>query len=256
MINYHDVLRAIVEEAGQLVLESFRSSIVARIKDDGSIATPVDEAIEKFLQEKLLAIEPQASFFGEEFGDQSAKNSDLVWVVDPLDGTRNYVHGLPYFCISIALVRQGVPMVGAVFAPVLKDYFYAQQGFGFFINGIPSKLAGAKEYLVPGLLLTGDFDKLAKIKNKLVKPAGAIMSMRKSGSAALDLAYVAAGYIDVAAYGPMKWWDVASGVVMVQQAGGVIFDLSGTWYQQGAPSLVAGPKDLLSSFLANYEAEI
>lgn len=254
-MNYQEPLKSILQEAGAFLMQHFRSVMTVSVKEDGSIVTEIDIANELFLQEKLKALFPEAVFHGEESGKEML-DAPYVWVVDPLDGTRNYVHGLPHFCISVALVYQGTPVVGAVFAPVTKDYFYAQTGTGMWVNGMQVHHQEDTAYDLRGILMAGDIDKLAKIKNRLKKPSGAITSMRKSGAAALDLAYVASGYIDVAAYGPMKWWDVAAGVIMVQEAGGVVVDLAGKPYFQGAASLVAGKKDLLLSFLPNNAAEI
>src|SRR5262249_33106562 len=125
----------IVKHAGHLLLSQFRKPITWHTKADKSIVTEIDVASETLLKRELTAVIPEAAFWAEESGKQG--NADYFWVIDPLDGTTNYAHGLPYFCISVALTYKNVPIWGCVYQPVLDEFFYAHKSKGAFLNGKP-----------------------------------------------------------------------------------------------------------------------
>ena len=238
-------LQQIVKEAGAILMQYYKTSLIRTHKNDGSFATQADLASERFLIEKLQRLLPGAGFYAEESGVVKGQ-TDYMWVIDPLDGTSNFAHGLPYFCVSVALTFKDVPFVGVIFQPVMNELFFAQTGKGAF--------------LAEGLLAVSaktDFKQaFASVESILAqKCIGNVSlqmsSIRSCGASALDMAYVAAGIFDVAFITKFSWWDVAAGMVLVQEAGGCVRTFKGELFGYGSESLVAG-----NNFLVDFGVEL
>src|SRR3990167_8236187 len=134
-MQYFDQLQDIMVRSGQLVMQYFRQEIQTFCKQDGSCVTNVDIENETFLKQELKKIVPQAGFIAEESGCQNDR-CDYLWVIDPLDGTKNFIKGIPHFCISVALTLHGESVVAAIYNPVSKEFYYAEKGCGAWLNGI------------------------------------------------------------------------------------------------------------------------
>ncbi|MBR3831393.1 MAG: inositol monophosphatase [Muribaculaceae bacterium] len=210
-------------EAGEVQLKYFRSShLNIRAKfNDSDIVTEADKASEQVIINNINRTYPQHAILSEEMGG-NAIESDYRWIIDPLDGTTNFSNGLPLFSVSIAVEYQGEVIVGVVYAPYLDEMFHAVKGGGAWLNGKPIAPSG-KESLSHSVVTTGfPVDKDITTDNNLdnvsrVLPR--VRGMRRLGSAAIDLCYVAAGFLDGYWEMNLHTWDVAAGQLIVQEAG-------------------------------------
>ena len=210
-------------EAGEVQLKYFRSShLNIRAKfNDSDIVTEADKASEQVIINNINRTYPQHAILSEEMGG-NAIESDYRWIIDPLDGTTNFSNGLPLFSVSIAVEYRGEVIVGVVYAPYLDEMFHAVKGGGAWLNGKPIAPSG-KESLSHSVVTTGfPVDKDITTDNNLdnvsrVLPR--VRGMRRLGSAAIDLCYVAAGFLDGYWEMNLHTWDVAAGQLVVQEAG-------------------------------------
>lgn len=210
-------------EAGEVQLKYFRSShLNIRAKfNDSDIVTEADKASEQVIINNINRTYPQHAILSEEMGG-NAIESDYRWIIDPLDGTTNFSNGLPMFSVSIAVEYRGEVIVGVVYAPYLDEMFHAVKGGGAWLNGKPIAPSG-KESLSHSVVTTGfPVDKDTTTDNNLdnvsrVLPR--VRGMRRLGSAAIDLCYVAAGFLDGYWEMNLHTWDVAAGQLIVQEAG-------------------------------------
>ncbi|XP_024535072.1 inositol-phosphate phosphatase [Selaginella moellendorffii] len=234
------------KQAGQIIAGSFHSHKNVEHKGKVDLVTETDKACEKLIFELLQKHFPDHKFIGEEtsaLNGTAELTDEPTWIVDPLDGTTNFVHGFPFVCVSIGLTIGKVPSVGVVYNPILNELFTAVKGRGAFLNG--SKItASSQDEIYKALLATEVGTKRDKatvdettdrINNLLYK----IRSLRMTGSCALNLCGVACGRLDIfyelGFGGP---WDITAGVVILQEAGGRVFDPSG------------GPLELMSQRIA------
>jgi len=195
------------------------------------LVTEADRASEALILHRLREAFPQHAFWGEESGQGGAGGGGgYRWLVDPLDGTTNYVHGLPIFAVSIALERQGELVVGVVYQPVTEELFTAVRGRGAWLNGEPIRVSSV-DRLEESLLVTGfPYDAEAAGGDNMdhfVQFSRRCHAVRRLGSAALDLAYVAAGRFDAYWEVGVNPWDWGAGVLLVQEAGGRVTDFRG-----------------------------
>lgn len=192
-------------------------------KSDGSLCTEADVAAQTALTKKLQAI-LNVPVLGEEMptGEQHAvwqAGSGGMWCIDPIDGTSNFVRGLPYFAVSVALLRQGKSMLGVVYDPVADEVFAAEQGKGAFLNGeklLGRETAGSLELALAGI----DLKRLSAELAGQLAACPPYCSQRNFGASALDWCYIAAGRYDVYLHGGQKLWDYAAGVLILQESGG------------------------------------
>lgn len=198
-------------------------------KDVNNVVSYVDKEAEKRLVAALQAIVPEAGFITEE---ETIATDDipLKWIIDPLDGTANYVHGLPHYSVSIALVLEKHPLLGVVFHVGTGELFWAVQGQGAYRNGQRIHVSHAQK-LGESLLATGfpyyKFEKQDKYLQILESLMQKTHGLRRFGSAAIDLAYVACGYFDGFFEYNLNSWDMAAGVLLIQEAGGIVTDFNG-----------------------------
>ena len=224
------VLSGLIEvarEAGRLLLEGFErhSSLQVERKDEGvnNLVTEMDLAAEKLIRSRL------DDLYGARFmGEESAESLDLsgaVWIVDPIDGTVNYARGIPMWTISIALTFDGLPQVGIVYEPVRDRMYSATLGGGAFCNDRPIHVS-ATRHLPESVLVTGFPYNVAENPHRAIDTFSRVLhrgiAVRRLGSAALDMAYVAAGIFDGFWEVALKPWDVAAGILLVREAGGVV----------------------------------
>jgi len=195
----------------------------------GDLVTEADEAAEAAVLAVLERETPGLGILAEESGRRSG-TGDLEWCVDPLDGTTNYAHGFPFFATSVGLTWQGLPLIGALAAPALEQFFWAAAGQGAWCNEMPLGVSGC-EQLADSLLVTGfAYDRSTRLDNNYAEFAWFThrsRGVRRPGAAAVDLAYVAAGRLDGYWERGLSPWDLAAGIVLVEEAGGVVSDYGG-----------------------------
>lgn len=200
-------------------------------KQVNDFVTEIDQAAEKAIIETLLTAYPGHGILAEESGQEfGAKNSDYVWIIDPLDGTTNFIHGLPVYCVSIALAYRGKIEHAVVYDPSRNNLFTATRGRGAFLNDRRirvSKRAQMRDCLIgTGFpFRQGDNFKafMAMVTDVMPRVAG----VRQSGSAALDMAYVAAGFADGFFHNGLSIWDIAAGSLLITEAGGLVGNFTG-----------------------------
>jgi len=224
----------LAREAGAIQRERYESRLEVDTKSAPiDLVTEVDRACEAAIVEGLRAAHPEDAILAEEGGDHvdsESATSALRWVIDPLDGTVNYAHGFPRFCVSIALERAGDSLLGVVYDPLLDECFHARSGGGARLGDRTLEVSRT-DHLDQSLVATGfsydvhhsDHDNLSQFAEMVKRARG----LRRDGSAALDLCYVAAGRLD--AYWEFKLhpWDVAAGRLIVEEAGGQVSDVAG-----------------------------
>jgi len=216
--------------AGKIHKEYYGKTLNVRFKSKNklNLVTEVDTLCEKTVLKILKMRFPSHNFWGEESGKDSG-TSEYTWLVDPLDGTTNFAHAYPFFCCSIALVKNNKPIVGVVYDALRDECFTAEKGLGAFLNGRRLSVTKTKS-LAESLVCTGfayavreTHYNLDNFKQFVLKTQG----VRRDGSAAMNLAYVAAGRFDGFWERGIQAWDMAAGVLMVQEAGGKVTDISG-----------------------------
>ncbi|MAD60664.1 MAG: inositol monophosphatase [Myxococcales bacterium] len=228
------VARQIAEGAGDIIKSYWGQDFSIEHKGVVDLVSEVDLAAEAYLLQQLAQRRPKDLIMAEE----SAHDSDYIqkhlqtdaariWCIDPLDGTTNFSHGFPHFCVSIALLEGGLPKVGVIHDPIKAFTFYAIKGQGAYLNGKRLQVS-QQEQLERALLATGfPYDRHTS-EHDNVQQARAFLKrcqgLRRAGAAALDLAYVAAGWLDGYWEYKLKPWDIAAGALMVEEAGGIISD--------------------------------
>ena len=228
--KYHDFAVQIAQKAGKILLEYFRTNIKVSYKggDKRNLVTEVDRMSETCIVAAIKKAFPGHCVLSEEGGDCGIKPSKYRWLIDPIDGTTNYAHGYNFYAVSIALAYEDEVLAGVIYAPMLKEMFSAAKGMGAFLNGKKIKVSKVPK-LETALLATG-FNMNEKGRNIPVfeKILPKAQGIRRAGSAALDMAYVAAGRLDGYWELAIYPWDIAAGIILVQEAGGKVTDLQGT----------------------------
>jgi len=222
------------------------------VKSFNQLVSYVDKAAEEKLVAGLKEILPEAGFITEEETIVTAQK-EYMWVIDPLDGTTNFIHQLPVYSISIALLHNNIPVMGVVFEPNRHELFYAWKDGGAYLNGHKINVKQNNE-LSKSLLATGfpyyDFDLMQRYLNTLQEFLRITRGMRRMGSAAVDLAYVACGRFDGFFEYGLSPWDVAGGIVLVQEAGGKVSTFSGTDDAIFGKEIVAASGQIFNDFYA------
>lgn len=215
-------------EAGRVLREGFGLQHSIRYKGEVDLVTEVDERAEQVIKDILLGAFPAHGMLAEEGGRLSGEE-DTRWIVDPLDGTINYAHGLPLFAVSIALERAGEVVLGVVHDPMREETFIAERGVGATLNNEPIKASDTDE-LIQALIATGfpyDRTEMPEALELFGRFAALTRGIRRLGSTALDLCYVAAGRLD-GYYERGIWeWDIAAGALILEEAGGKVADYQG-----------------------------
>jgi myo-inositol-1(or 4)-monophosphatase len=227
--------------AGRILRENINGTREITYKGDINLVTEMDTRSERAVVETLHASFPEHGIIAEE--ETTIRNeSGYTWIIDPLDGTTNYAHGYPCFSVSIALEHKGEVITGVVYDPMRDELFAAQKGQGSYLNGIKITVSSV-DTLIKSLLATGfPYDRKVSEKNNLNYFHDLLMAsqeVRRDGSAALDLCYVAAGRFDGFWELKLKPWDVAAGGLIVREAGGMVSDLSGNRFDMHAEEILA-----------------
>lgn len=232
MEEYLETAMAAARAAGELQRSHYGGALAIRYKGETNLVTEVDQACEQLIVGMIRSRHPGHDILAEE-NEYASKRSGWTWVIDPLDGTTNYAHGIPWFCVSIALERDGVVSVGAIYHPMMDQLFTAAKGGGAWLNG--ERLAVSRRSpLRQSLLATGfPYDRFADPDNNFsnfFKFQIAARAVRRFGAAALDLAYVATGRLDGFWEAKLHPWDVAAGALLVEEAGGRVTGYAGEPY--------------------------
>jgi len=213
--NLNIMIKA-AEKASKSIIRDFGEVENLQVSKKGphDFVTKTDKNVEKILIEELSKTKKNYSFLTEETGIINNRDKDNIWIIDPIDGTTNFLHGIPHFAISIALKSNGELLSGLIFDPIKDEMFFAEKDKGAFLNN--QRLRVSKKNSLDECLFASN--------NEGVKFSD--LNMRCSGSAALDLAYLASGRIDGCFQNKINLWDVAAGVLMVEEAGGIVDDVS------------------------------
>jgi len=232
---------SIAREVGAFVLEHVHA--IQHIEAKSSpidVVTEVDKEAQARIVEELRRSFPEDTVWGEE-SQEPLEDFSRTWVIDPIDGTSNYIHGLPFYAVSIAYFLEGTPVLGVLYAPALQELFWALRGEGAFLNG--KRITVSRTTLLhEAIVITGfphtrrRFEVLAPIYGYIL---GECQALRSFGSAALGLAYVACGRCEGYLQLGVSFYDVAAGVCLVEEAGGVIRELSGRPWSYVSRSLCA-----------------
>jgi myo-inositol-1(or 4)-monophosphatase len=227
-----NVMVAAARKAGRPLIRDFGEleNLQISMKGPADFVTTADKRTERILIEELSKARPGYGFLGEEGGAVEGPDKSHRFIIDPIDGTTNFMHGIPQFAISIALEREGQLVSGVVYNPVTDDLFIAEKGHGAYLNDKRLRVAARKE-LGPAVIATGLPFMGKEGHARALAEMGAVMDVtagiRRMGAASLDLAFVAAGRFDGFWENGLQAWDMAAGIVLLKEAGGVITDLTG-----------------------------
>lgn len=257
------VAESLARQAGQRIVRSRGAEVTVDMKGHNNPVTNVDVDVEEFLTEELDHIFPSDAVVGEELDSKKRNPLDSaqrVWIIDPIDGTLNFSHDVPMFCVSIAMQDAGESVVGVIYDPMRDELFSAAKNSGTFLDG-DSVTVSKEQDLASAVLVTGFPHSLREDESQTQDNLGnfarltrASRGVRRLGSAALDLAYVAAGRLDGFWEYYLNPWDTAAGYLMVAEAGGRVTDVQGQTYDVQEPSIVATNGSLHESILTNLEA--
>jgi myo-inositol-1(or 4)-monophosphatase len=234
----------IVLRAGEIQLKHFRTEHAVTMKGAIDLVTEVDLEVERMCRRVLAERFPSHQILAEEFGgpEAGAAASDYCWIFDPIDGTTNYAHGLPIFCAALGLEIAGRIDVAAIYDPTRKELFTAERDQGAYLNGARIRVSGAGR-LVDAVLVTGFPYDVHEEAETLVGLFGAFVAkaraVRRLGSAALDMCYVAAGWLDGFWEARLKPWDIAAASLLVEEAGGRVSGMDGAPFSPRGTSVLA-----------------
>ncbi len=247
------ILEACAEEARGILLEQFGRAVVSGVKGRGNVVTETDVAIEQAVTRHLLDEFPDHAILGEEEGS-AVRSEGWMWVIDPVDGTKNFSRGIPHFCFAAALCYGNEPQLALTLQPMTGDVFMAQKGQGTSLNGRSTSVSNTTtiEDSVVGLDLGYD-----NARGKIQLGLGyelwpGLESLRVNGSAALGFAYVACGRWDLYLHSNLQPWDSAGGLLLIREAGGVVSDRDGGEATLWSEGIVGGPQAVHDEFQRRF----
>ena len=226
-----NIMEKACKKASKLLIRDFGEVEKLQVskKGPGDFVTNSDKRTEKIIINELSLARPDYSFLAEESG-ASGKSTEFKWIIDPIDGTTNFLHGVPYFAISIGLEKNKEIICGMIFNPITNEMFYAEKGKGAYLNNSRIRVSSRKN-IDECVLLTGG--PILSYKNKEIffkeyeSVSRKVAATRKFGSSALDLAYLASGRCDGVWERNLNYWDIAAGIIIVTEAGGTVTDFKG-----------------------------
>ena len=249
-----DVSVDAARRAGDIIRERFLTEKEVRFKGRADIVTDVDLAAERVILDLVRSEFPTFSILSEESSPVET-GSPYTWVIDPIDGTRNFAEGIPHFCVVVALARGSDVVMGVTYDPIKEETFTAQQGQGAWLNGEPISVSDREE--IPQCVLGFDLgyfdDKAATALDMIRILWPGFQTMRLLGSSALGMAYAAAGRLDLYFHHSLSPWDSASGLLLAREAGGNVVDRQGQDANLFTPSVIVSSERLIDRFLAATE---
>tara|TARA_Y100000816_G_scaffold44544_1_gene27927 strand:+ start:456 stop:1244 length:789 start_codon:yes stop_codon:yes gene_type:complete len=211
--------RSLIRDFGEI------ENLQVSTKGPGDFVTSADKRTEKILIEEIQKAHPEHGIITEETGIINKSNIEKKWIIDPIDGTMNFLNGIPQFAISIAYEEKGEIICGVIFNPIINEMFVAEKGNGAYLNNSRIRVSN-KKIIKDALIVTGGPKGNSKIKNKIfseyINVSKNVSNVRKFGSAALDMAYVACGRFDGYWQRELNYWDIAAGIIILKEAGGFI----------------------------------
>tara|TARA_B100002051_G_C16580280_1_gene557281 strand:- start:196 stop:942 length:747 start_codon:yes stop_codon:yes gene_type:complete len=215
--NLNLIIKA-CEKVSKVIIRDFGEVENLQVSKKGpkDFVTKTDKRVDRILIEELSKTKKNYSFLTEETGKIINNNKDFFWIIDPIDGTTNFLHGIPHFAISVALKQEDEIIIGVIFDPIKNEIFYAEKNSGAFLNN--SRIRVSNKINLEECLFGTNNDGIKSIYPKL--------NLRNSGCAALDLAYVGCGRLDGFFHNKINLWDIAAGKIIIEEAGGKINDIS------------------------------
>lgn len=250
-----NVMIAAARNAARLLLRDFNEveKLQVSLKGPGDFVSRADRKAETIIYEELSAARPAYGWLGEESGTVKGRDETRRWIVDPLDGTTNFLHGLPHWAISIALEHKGRIVAGVIYDPLRDELFAAERGQGAWMNNRRIRVSARKD-LAQALFATGIPFAAKKTLPQTLTELDALMptcsGVRRNGAAALDLAYVAAGRFEGYWEREINAWDMAAGLILVREAGGFVSDIAGKEAIFETGSIIATNADLFEPLKA------
>jgi myo-inositol-1(or 4)-monophosphatase len=240
-MSYLSFAVELARQAGQIILAGLDDRPAIKLKGAFNVVTAVDRASEDLIVAAIRRAYPDHAILAEE-GSEIAGESAYQWLIDPLDGTNNYAHGFPFFSVSIGLLHEGAPLIGVVFDPLREQFFTAERGSGAFCNERRLQVS-ATPRMEASLVSTGFPYNFGTTPQNNLRQFERVQSrtqgVRRAGSAALDLCYVAAGWLDAHWELRLNPWDSAAGAILIEEAGGTITDWEGNPWTPFAPTMLA-----------------
>ncbi|MGE0230584.1 MAG: inositol monophosphatase [Flavobacteriaceae bacterium] len=253
------VMLGAVQKAGRGLARDFGEveNLQVSVKGPSNFVTAADLRAEAVLRRELERARPDFGFLLEEGGAIEGRDARHRWIIDPLDGTTNFMHGIPLFSISLALERDGEIIAGVVYNPVMDETYSAERGVGAYFNNRRIRVAARKDLadavVTCGIPHLGRGDAGQFLRDmRAVIPA--VSGIRRTGSAALDLAWTAAGRFDLFFEHGLSPWDIAAGILLIREAGGYVTDFDGHTNPLATGNIVAGNPDLHAALLKRFQA--
>jgi len=250
-LSAFEVARQAVLEAGDIIMSNFSCEKAISYKEGRSnIVTNVDILAEDKIKSILQAEYPAFDIMTEE-SERIVGDTPYAWIVDPIDGTRNYAYGIPHFCVAVALAYGEDVILGLIWDPVRRELFYAEKGRGSFLNGSPIFVSSTKT--LNESLISFDMGYDDEFGKKVLDAASAmwpsVVSVRVMGSAALGIAYAACGRLDLYMHLNLFPWDLSSGLLIVEEAGGAVTEVNGNPIKISSTNVVACNKAIHRDFM-------
>lgn len=243
--------------AGNIIMRGYenRNDLKLEQKGEHDFVTQIDKEAEQAIIQKIQQSYPDHAFIGEESGN-TGENAEYTWIIDPIDGTTNFIKGIPHFAISIALLHKGRLDQGLIFDPIRSELFTAGRGSGAQLNGYRIRASNAKDLSNTVLATAFPFrnrDQFTEFNKTFCNIFAQAGDVRRTGCAALDLAYVAAGRFDGYWERGIESWDIAAGELIVREAGGIVTDFKGNNDPLYAGEIVAGNPRILRQLLKHLK---
>jgi myo-inositol-1(or 4)-monophosphatase len=254
-----NVMIAAVRKAARALVRDFGEveQLQVSLKGPANFVSAADRRAEETLRRELQKARPGYGFLGEEGGRIEGSDKTHTWIVDPLDGTTNFLHGIPHFASSVALQRDGLIVAGVIYNPISDEMFVAERGKGAFLNDKRLRVAARKRLeeavIACGMPHQGRGDAMLS-RREIAAVQDKVVALRRFGSATLDLAFLAAGRFDAYWERDLSPWDMAAGVLLVREAGGFVTDLDGDQEMFAKGHIVAGNETMHRQLLTALRA--
>lgn len=252
-------MAAAARKAGRTLIRDFGEveNLQVSLKGPANFVSAADKRAEGIIYAELSKARPTFGFLMEERGEVKGSDASHKFVVDPLDGTTNFLHSIPLFAISIGLVKDGIPIAGVIYNPIFDEMYVAEKGQGAYLGQRRLRVA-ARKRLDEAVISCGiphhERGDHERFRRELAALQKEVAGLRRTGAAAIDMAWVASGRFDAFWERDLAPWDLAAGIIIVQEAGGFVTDLDGGMETLTKGSVVAGNHDIQSALLAAFKS--